>query len=117
MSRFFKELLEVRADRWRYMFGVGSFWSIFIPLIIVAALVANTIMTSKHQYTSDDLSESYCEGYNQACDDRTEDYNDGYTSGYNAAYDDAVSFWYEEGYYNGYDDAKDNQPRDPSSHY
>ena len=38
MSRFFKELLEVHADRWRYMFGVGSFWSIFIPLIIVAAL-------------------------------------------------------------------------------
>lgn len=98
MIRFFKELLEVHADRWRYMFGVGSFWSIFIPLIIVAALVLNMIMTSKHQYTSDDLSESYSEGYNKACDEHASDYDEGYNSGYDDSFEETWDIAYDEGY-------------------
>lgn len=105
MSRFFKELLEVRADRWRYMFGVGSFWSIFIPLIIVAALVANMIMTSNHQYTSDDLSESYLEGYNKACDEHASDYDEGYNSGYDDSFEETWDIAYDEGYSDGYSKA------------
>ena len=106
MIRFFKELLEVHADRWRYMFGVGSFWSIFIPLIIVAALVLNMIMTSKHQYTSDDLSESYSEGYNKACDEHASDYDEGYNSGYDDSFEETWDIAYDEGYSDGYSKAE-----------
>lgn len=102
MSNYFKE----RADRWRYMFGVGSFWSIFIPLIIVAALVANMIMTSKHQYTSDDLQESYSEGYNKACDEHAGDYDEGYNSGYDDSFEETWDTAYDEGYSDGYSKAE-----------
>lgn len=101
MSNYFKD----RADRWRYMFGVGSFWSIFIPLIIVTALVANMIMTSKYQYTSDDLNESYWDGYNQASDDHDDDLEDAYSDGYADAESDSEAQnnrTYKEAFFDGY---------------
>lgn len=98
MSRFFKELLEVRADRWRYLFGVGSAWSIIIPVVIVAAILINAYAVSKYQYDSSDLKESYWDGYNAADSEHEGDYDSGYNSGYDAGFEEGCEIGYDEGY-------------------
>lgn len=106
MKNFFKDLFKSRSDRWRYLFGVGSAWSIIIPVVIVAAILLNAYAVSKYQYDSSDLKESYWDGYNAADSEHEWDYDSGYNSGYDAGFEEGSEIGYDEGYSKAESEAK-----------
>lgn len=106
MKNFFKDLFKAHADRCRYLFGVGSAWSIIIPVVIVAVILLNAYAVSRYQYDSSDLRESYWDGYGDAEDEHAGDYDSGYNSGYDAGFEESCEISYDEGYSKAESEAK-----------